>query len=178
MINKEMAEQKIDELSHNAAIPGEALTQAPRRMPYDRPAAETDPKKILDRVFNAVMQPKTAARFLGMMKANIPIDLVSTTVVHHLATEGKIPITALPIVLPPITVMLYRMSEAAGIEPVVSSENAELDVEDIDIAISKMISRNDLQKAIDANAKSQKDLTGLEDTDKGMALLERPEGLL
>jgi len=169
---------KMDAMLHNGALPGEALTKAPGRMPYDRPARESDPKRILDKVFNAVMQPKLAARFLGMMKAKIPLDIVSASLVQFMAQEGHIPITALPLVLPPITVMLFRMSEAAGIDPVISSDNKELEVEDIDIAIAKMINKNDLQKAIDANAKSQPDLKGLESTDKGMALLQEPEGLL
>lgn len=174
-----MEEDKLDQYLMNGSLPGEALTGAPGALPFERPAAETNPSRILDKVFNSIMQPKTAARFLGLMKGGVPIDAVSTSLVHFLANEGKIPVTALPILLPPVTVMLFRMAEAAGIDPVVSSSQGEnLDVEDIDIAIHKMISQNDLQKAIDANAMSQDDLTGLEETDKGMALLEEPEGLL
>lgn len=106
----------------DGAIPGEALTRPPRTMPYDRPSQFSDPAQAMDFVFKKVMEPKTAIRLLSMLEVGMPIEVIVETILSHGFGEGFINATMLPIMVGPLTVILWRMADAAGIKPTISTD--------------------------------------------------------
>ena len=87
----------------------------------------------------------------------------------------KINATMLPLVAVPLTVMLMRMSEAAGIDPKLSTDNDAIPIPEIALSLKgKKLSSNKVSKAVEANQKS-KDLAQLP---KRPGLMSKPERIV
>lgn len=100
-----------------APIPGEGLTVAPKQFPYERPPEMTDPEEVLNKLFLGLSKRQSVFQLLSMLEAGVPISTLVEVICTHGAEEGKWSIPMSYLIAPPLTVMLYRMAQAAGITP-------------------------------------------------------------
>lgn len=144
----------------SAPIPGESLTQPPGKFPYERAPRFADPEEALRFIFERLIQWRQAAQMLAYLEAGLPVTTLVELICQSGASEGLWSIPMSYVMAPPITVILMRMAQAAGIEPIMHS--SQLVPEKADQMMLKLaearISSNQVDKAQKAGEKSKNDL--------------------
>ena len=162
----------------DGAMGGEAWQHAPGQMPWDRPAQFPDPNQALNDVFNTISQPKQAKRLLNLLDQKTPIDFLAEQIIKSGFREGKFSATSVVNMAGPLTVMLWRMAETAGIRPVTSDDLKSESLKDFDpsdmAAAQARISNNTAEKAIGANTQSRKELSDPDLVDREGFIKFRP----
>lgn len=172
-----MKQDKVDALHSDAPMPGQSWTNPRRTLPFDRPSDEASVEEYLDKIFRRMTDQRIATQFLSMVDAGIPLDHIVQTLVQSMFGEGKINANMLFLMIPPLTVMLWRMAEAAGLSPVVSTDDKKVDVPEM-MLITKGKAGSGakkVDKAIDALEKSRDDIKGMP---KKEGLMKRPEAMI
>ena len=165
-----MKKDKFDAMYSDGPMPGQALTMPRRTMPYDRPSENTDVEAYLDRIFRKLAEPEIASQFLAILEAGVPIDTLITVVIQSMVGEGKINTNMMFLMAPPLTVMMYRMAEAAGISPKLTTDDKKTDIPEIMLSLNK----GKIGKASKAAAISKDELVAMT---KKEGLMKRPEGI-
>ena len=168
-----MKQDKFESLYHDAPMPGASFTNPRRTMPYDRPSENTDVEKYLDRIFQKLTEPEAATQFLSVLEDGVPLDTLVQVVVKSMVGEGKINTNMMFLIIPPLTVMFFRMAEAAGIEPKLTTDDKIM--KPPAFHVRKKPDNNSVDKASKAAASSRKELAGMP---KKGGLMKRPEGII
>jgi hypothetical protein len=172
-----MDRETFESLQFDGPMGGEAWRHAPQTMPYDRPSEYHRVEDALDMVFRNLTSPRALSNFLALMESGVALDQFVELTVISMYGEGKINAMMAPLIVPPLTVMLLRVAEAAGIDPTFSDDpNAN----QVPMAMLMDIKRrgrdnNKMNKAVSANEKSQEELKGMS---KNMGLMKRPESIV
>lgn len=163
-------------LKQDAPIPGEAFTGAPKTLPFEKPSQFTSVEEYLEVIFERMTQPRQAAQFLALVDSGIELDLVIASLVQSMFGEGQINANMVFLVVPPLTIMLMRMAEAAGIEPKVSSDPNKMETPEILYKLKgAAISGNQVSKATKAAKTSSSQLS---DLPKKGGLMKRISGVV
>lgn len=164
----------------DGAIGGESWKYAPRTMPWDRPPQHADSEVALKSVFKRLTAPKISKKMLSLIEAGVPIDFVVEGILMQGFMEGKYGAPALTMMVGPLTVIMWRMAESAGIRPVVSSDlGNKVDFDPAELmAAEKRIQNNTMNRAIVANEKSVKELTRKDVMDRPGFIKFRPTGMI
>lgn len=174
-----MQQDKVEALFSEAPIPGQSWTSPRRTMPYDRPSDEVSVEDYLDKLFARLSDERVTAQFLSMVEGGIPLDHIVQTLVQSMFGEGKINANMVFLMVPPLTVMLWRMAEAAGISPTLSTDGKSQDVPQMMLHLNKKTGKatdeNKVRKAMDALRKSRADAKGMT---KKEGLMKRPEAII
>jgi len=168
-----MKQDNFEALYHDAPMPGQSFTNPRRSLPFDRPSEHTDVEKYLDRIFQKLTEPETATQFLSVLDEGVPLDTLVQVVVKSMVGEGKINANMMFLMLPPLTVMFFRMAEAAGIEPKLSTDDKI--IKPTTLQLRNRPDNNKVDKASKAAANSRTELSGM--VNKG-GLMKRPEGII
>ena len=114
-------------------------------------------EQYLDRIFRKLAEPEIAGQFLSILEAGVPIDTLITVVIQSMVGEGKINTNMMFLMAPPLTVMMYRMAEAAGIDPKLTTDDKKTEIPEIMLSLNK----GKVGKATKAAAMSKDDLTAM-----------------
>lgn len=166
-----MKDSRLDAMYHDSQMPGQSWTNPRRTLPYDRPSEQTSVETFLDRIFKRLTREEVASQFLALLDAGVPLDTLVEVIVQSAFGEGKINSNMMFLVVPPLTVMLWRMAEAAGIQPVLSTDGKRKPLPEIMLKPSF----NRANKAARA-AKSSRD--ELKKMPKKEGLMKRPEAII
>lgn len=142
-------------------ISGEAWQNAPRTMPWDRPPQYANLDEALDYTFRRLRNPIVSKKFLNLMEAGLPIDMLVAMFLKYGFMQGKYGAPIMAQMVPPLTVIMWRMAETAGVQPKLSTDKdiAPVDFDPADMmAAEKRVSNNKSDKAIKANEMSDKEL--------------------
>lgn len=162
---------------YDGAVGGESWTTAPSTAPWDRPPQFADPEQAMMFVFKRLSNPKFTKRLLSILEAGMPIDMLVENMLMQGFSTGKFGAPALTMMVGPLTVLLWRMAESAGIRPVTSSDlGPKVDFDPMEmLAAEKRIQNNTANKAINANMKSTKELTKKDVMDRQGFIKFRPK---
>lgn len=111
------------EIPLDGAIPGESLTSGIKQLPYDRPPQYVDNKEIQERLWQTLSRPDMLRRVNALFEIGTPVDELAAQVAHGMFREGKIAAQNAVMVLPSLTVMLYRIGEAFGTKMRISTKD-------------------------------------------------------
>ena len=156
---------------------GEAWQHPPRTMSWDRPPQFAAPEEALVSTFKRLTSPRISKQLLSLVEAGMPIDMVVEGILMQGFMQGKYGAPALTMMVGPLTVILWRMAESAGIRPVTSNDiGPKVDFDPADmIAAEKRVQNNTMNKAIGANEKSVKELTRKDVMDRPGFIKFRPK---
>lgn len=159
-------------------IGGESWQYEPRTMPWDRPAQYHDREEALDFVFRRLRNPVVAKKLLNLLQAGMPIDMLVEMQLEDGFRKGLYAAPVLMQLVAPITVILWRMAESAGIHPKLSTDKdlrpVDFDPTDM-MAAEKRISNNTAEQAMHANAVSDKELKAPNMADRQGFMQFRPK---
>jgi hypothetical protein len=171
--------EKFDTLLNDAPMGGESWRHRPKRMPYDRPSEYSSVEQYLDHFFKNLTKPKAVSEFLALMEAGVELDVLVETLVEGMYGEGKINATMAPMIVPPLTVILIRMAEAAGVEFKLSDDPDAGNIGEMHFLLAEQNKRgpdnNKVNKSQNAGEKSSKELSNMP---KRMGLMKRPESIV
>lgn len=139
---------------------GEAWTFERKSKPWDAPPQFADSEQALRRTFRRLLTPKMTKQVLNMMELGLPIDYAVEGVLLEGFRQGKFGAPAMTMMVGPLTVIMWRMAESAGIRPILSNElpgKVDFDPSDL-LAAQKRVSNNTENKAIHAGEISEKEL--------------------
>lgn len=102
------------EIPLDGPIPGESLTSGIKQLPYDRPPQFVDNKEIQERLWKTLSKPAMLRQINALYEVGTPVDELAAQIAHGMFREGKIAAQNAVMVLPSLTVMLYRIGEAFG----------------------------------------------------------------
>lgn len=103
-----------------APIPGEALTNAPKSLPFDRPSKYADVEDAIHHIFMGLMNKRSAAIMLSLMEAGMPVSMLVEMIVTSGNQEGLWNAAMVPVLVPPVTAIMLRMAQAAKIQPILT----------------------------------------------------------
>jgi hypothetical protein len=158
-------------------LPGESWSFAPKTMPWDKPAKYADPQQGLMYLFKQITKPDNTKKFLGMIDAGMPIDMLAEGLLMQGFMEGLYSATALIPMVGPLNVILIRMCETAGVTPRTSQDDKHensFDPADL-MAAERRFSDGTAAKAEDAVGKSTKDVFAKDAMDKQGFMKQRPK---
>lgn len=159
-------------------IGGESWQYEPRSMPWDRPARFVEAEEALDFVFRRLRNPKVAKQLLNLLQAGMPIDMLVEMQLQSGFMQGLYQAPILMQLVPPMTVMLWRMAESAGIQPKLSSDKdlRPVDFDPVDMmAAEKRVQNNTMDKAVHANEISGAELRAPNMADRQGFMRFRPK---
>lgn len=152
---------KVPTTTFDGPLAGESWTHAPRSMPWDRPARFHETDAALDYIFRRLRNPGVAKKLLNLLDAGMPIDMLVEMLIQKGFTEGTYQAPVLLQMVAPVTVILWRMAESAGIQPKLTTDRdlQPVDFDPMDmLAAEKRISNNTMDRAARANEISDKEL--------------------
>jgi hypothetical protein len=116
----------------DAPIPGEAWQHKPGSMAYDRPPKYAGLDEALNNAFDKLRRPKVTKRMLNLLEVGMPIDKLIVVWLTKEFGDGTYGAPVLMQMVAPMTVMMWRMAEAAGIEPTTSDDKRHRSEPDFD----------------------------------------------
>lgn len=174
-----MDKDLFDSLLQDAPLGGEAWRHRPQTMPYDRPSEYSSVEEYLDHFFTKLTQPKMVAELLALFEAGVPLDTLVEVLVTSMYGEGKINAVMAPLIVPPLTVILMRMAEAAKVDFKLSTDSDANNLPEIHYRMEEIkrsgIHNNRRDKSENAGKKSHKELKNMP---KNMGLMKRPESIV
>ncbi len=69
--------------SFDAPIPGQSLTQPVGASPNEHPPQFVNPDEALDFIWDKLHKPKTLSKLVGMLKADIPVEVLARTIIYQ-----------------------------------------------------------------------------------------------
>lgn len=165
-------------MSIGGPIGGEAWQHEPRSMPWDRPAQYHEREEALDFIFRRLRNPVVAKKLLNLMESGLPIDLLVEMQLEDGFRKGLYAAPVMMQLVPPMTVIMWRMAESAGIQPKLSTDRdlrpVDFDPADM-MAAEKRISNNTSELAMHANEISDKELKAPKMADRQGFMKFRPK---
>ena len=165
--------QNFKSLQSTSHIPGQSWTNPRRTLPYDRHAEYGTAEEYIKVILRQMTTEKMAMEFLSLMDQGIPLEQIVAGIAQSAFGEGKVPAAAAYLLVPPLTVLLYRMAESAGIDvPLMANRKVNNAPKAM---IDSTVSSNRVAKAIRAGKQSNEDVSNMP---KKMGLMKRPEGMM
>lgn len=126
----------FDEEKFQGALPGEAMTHAPGKFPFDRPARISDPEQAFDALFTQIRKPKTTNKLLDALELGAPVETTTSMILTSMAEEGIIPITLAPVLGPPVATLIEEIAKQAEVkvvrdEDLAPDEATEISLDDL-----------------------------------------------
>lgn len=169
-------QDRYDEMSLTRPIPGESLTVAPGKFPYERPAQFTDPEEAFDALVDRFLEPRNFNTVVAVLDVGMPLDTLVTVLLKQAYQEGMIDPRMIMLLGIPLTVMFTRIAEAAKIDYKLSFDG---DVRS-DISEHEITARivKEQQKASNAKPKAEKAMKDVKRMMGREGLMARPEGFV
>lgn len=113
------------------AIPGQSLTNSPEE-PYawEQPPEITSQKEAINRIFMEIINPENIEVLARMMSDDIPIANIAELLIKTGFQKGKFNPDLAITLMEPTMYMLLSVAEKVGIDPVISEDDDEDEIDD------------------------------------------------
>ena len=122
----------MDKITALAAPPGNSLTDAPGKWPWEQPPRFTDPDDVIDFTIDTIMGGPIKDDLLKLMMAGITVEELVTQISFKGFLEGQFTPDVAELIKPAIGIFLVDLALQTGFEPkmFVDSAPVEGDVTD------------------------------------------------
>ena len=122
----------IDKLTPLAAPPGNSLTDAPGKWPWERPPRFSDPDEAIDYITEKLDTPQSKEGVLKLMLAGITIEEIVSQVAFKGFASGTFNPDVAELIKPAIAIYLMGVADEKGLTPqLFVDESEEEEVDDV-----------------------------------------------
>lgn len=130
-------------------IPGQSLTNSPeQKYPWDNPPEITSQREATERVFLDLIKPENIETVSTLMADGTPVADVAQMLLMAGFTKGKFNPDMMLNLLEPTMFMLLSIAEKIGIDPKITREDDEFEIDDDETSSSNLQVANELKNSI------------------------------
>ena len=123
--------QALQEVLFERSTPGQSLTNAvDQKYPWEQPSEYTSVKDAREKIFLDLLAPNRLRSVIELMSTKVPVNTIAQVVLREGFNKGKFNPDMMLNLLEPTMFMLMALAEKAGIEPVVDSDEDDLESEE------------------------------------------------
>ena len=100
------------------AIPGQSLTDEPKKNPYEHPSSIVSPEEAMNTIVESFEESKTRDNILQLLDAGISSETIASSIVLKMFAEGVFTPDIAEIIKPPLVSVITTMGAEAGIEDI------------------------------------------------------------
>jgi len=130
-------------------IPGQSLTNSPeQKYPWDNPPEITSQREATERVFLDLIKPDNMETVSTLMADGTPVADVAQMLLMAGFTKGKFNPDMMLNLLEPTMFMLLSIAEKIGIDPKITREDDEFEIDDDETSSSNLQVASELKNSI------------------------------
>jgi hypothetical protein len=130
-------------------IPGQSLTNSPeQKYPWDNPPEITSQREATERVFLDLIKPDNMETVSTLMAEGTPVADVAQMLLMAGFTKGKFNPDMMLNLLEPTMFMLLSIAEKIGLDPKITREDDEFEIDDDETSSSNLQVANELKNSI------------------------------
>lgn len=130
-------------------IPGQSLTNSPeQKYPWDNPPEITSQREATERVFLDLIKPENIETVSTLMADGTPVADVAQMLLMAGFTKGKFNPDMMLNLLEPTMFMLLSIAEKIGIDPKITREDDEFEIDDDETSSSNLQVANELKNSV------------------------------
>lgn len=140
-------------------IPGQSLTNNPSEpYPWERPPEITSQKEAINRMFLDIIKPGNIEVLSDLMANDVPIANIAEMLVKTGFQKGKFNPDLAITLMEPVMFMLLSVAEKVGIDPVLSDDDDDDEIDERDIDPEGNMKAAQAMNPLQQEPKSLKDL--------------------
>jgi len=130
-------------------IPGQSLTNSPdQKYPWDNPPEITSQREATERVFLDLIKPDNMETVSTLMADGMPVADVAQMLLMAGFTKGKFNPDMMLNLLEPTMFMLLSIAEKIGLDPKITREDDEFEIDDEETSSSNLNIASELKNSI------------------------------
>ncbi len=130
-------------------IPGQSLTNSPeQKYPWDNPPEITSQREATERVFLDLIKPENIETVSTLMADGTPVADVAQMLLMAGFTKGKFNPDMMLNLLEPTMFMLLSIAEKIGIDPKITKDDNEFEIDDEETSTENLNIANELRNSI------------------------------
>jgi hypothetical protein len=130
-------------------IPGQSLTNSPeQKYPWDNPPEITSQREATERVFLDLIKPDNMETVSTLMADGMPVADVAQMLLMAGFTKGKFNPDMMLNLLEPTMFMLLSIAEKIGLDPKITREDDEFEIDDEETSSSNLQIASELKNSI------------------------------
>lgn len=130
-------------------IPGQSLTNSPeQKYPWDNPPEITSQREATERVFLDLIKPDNIETVSTLMADGTPVADVAQMLLMAGFTKGKFNPDMMLNLLEPTMFMLLSIAEKIGLDPKITREDDEFEIDDDETSSSNLQVASELKNSI------------------------------
>lgn len=130
-------------------IPGQSLTNSPdQKYPWDNPPEITSQREATERVFLDLIKPDNIETVSTLMADGMPVADVAQMLLMAGFTKGKFNPDMMLNLLEPTMFMLLSIAEKIGLDPKITREDDEFEIDDEETSSSNLNVASELKNSI------------------------------
>jgi len=130
-------------------IPGQSLTNSPeQKYPWDNPPEITSQREATERVFLDLIKPENIETVSTLMADGMPVADVAQMLLMAGFTKGKFNPDMMLNLLEPTMFMLLSIAEKIGLDPKITRDDDEFEIDDEETSSSNLQVANELKNSI------------------------------
>jgi|TARA_B100000900_G_scaffold415036_1_gene443522 hypothetical protein len=130
-------------------IPGQSLTNSPeQKYPWDNPPEITSQREATERVFLDLIKPDNIETVSTLMADGMPVADVAQMLLMTAFTKGKFNPDMMLNLLEPTMFMLLSIAEKIGLDPKITRDDDEFEIDDEETSSSNLQVANELKNSI------------------------------
>jgi hypothetical protein len=130
-------------------IPGQSLTNSPeQKYPWDNPPEITSQREATERVFLDLIKPDNMETVSTLMADGMPVADVAQMLLMAGFSKGKFNPDMMLNLLEPTMFMLLSIAEKIGIDPKITREDDEFEIDDDETSSSNLQVASELKNSI------------------------------
>lgn len=130
-------------------IPGQSLTNSPeQKYPWDNPPEITSQREATERVFLDLIKPDNIETVSTLMADGMPVADVAQMLLMAGFSKGKFNPDMMLNLLEPTMFMLLSIAEKIGIDPKITREDDEFEIDDEETSSSNLQVADELKNSV------------------------------
>ena len=130
-------------------IPGQSLTNSPeQKYPWDNPPEITSQREAVERVFLDLIKPENMETVSTLMSDGMPVADVAQMLLMTAFTKGKFNPDMMLNLLEPTMFMLLSIAEKIGLDPKITRDDDDFEIDDEETSSSNLQIANELKNSI------------------------------
>tara|TARA_R100000231_G_scaffold137841_2_gene114944 strand:+ start:1426 stop:2046 length:621 start_codon:yes stop_codon:yes gene_type:complete len=130
-------------------IPGQSLTNSPeQKYPWDNPPEITSQREAVERVFLDLIKPENMETVSTLMADGMPVADVAQMLLMTAFTKGKFNPDMMLNLLEPTMFMLLSIAEKIGLDPKITRDDDEFEIDDEETSSLNLQVANELKNSI------------------------------
>lgn len=141
--------QGMQEVMFEKSIPGQSLTNSPENSyAWEKPPQYTSVKEAREAIFLNLLEPKTLKSVQELMITETPVNTIAEVVLTDGFRKGKFNPDMMLNLLEPTMFMLLSIAEKIGLDPKITREDDEFEIDDDETSSSNLQVANELKNSI------------------------------